>query len=197
MPYTAEHKAETRERIVESARRLFNHRGFEQVSIDEIMEGAGLTRGGFYNHFTTKEELYAEAVTRILKCNPAAAAKGAEVDFNAEPQTLAYQIVNSYLSRTHLDNLDNACPLIALPSDVSRSGEGVRRAYREVLENMVGLFERSFASEPDDARKRALAVSALCIGGMVMARAIDSEDLADEIREAARGMALDVGGWPA
>lgn len=195
MPYTAEHKAQTRERIVESARRLFNHRGFEQVSIDEIMEGAGLTRGGFYNHFATKDELYAEAVTRILKCNPAAEQKGAEVDFTAEPETLAGQIVNAYLSRAHLDNLDHACPLIALPSDVSRSGEGVRRAYRQVLESMVGLFERSFADDPDDARRRAIAVSALCIGGMVMARAVDTDTLADEIRDAAHAMALEVGGW--
>ena len=69
MPYSANHKAETRARIVESARALFNRHGFTEVSIDEIMASAGLTRGGFYNHFKTKDELYAEAVTQILECN--------------------------------------------------------------------------------------------------------------------------------
>jgi|SRR5690348_4583743 TetR/AcrR family transcriptional regulator, transcriptional repressor for nem operon len=66
MPYTPEHKARTRERIVESAQRLFNRHGFNGVSIDEIMADAGLTRGGFYNHFGTKDELYAEVVTYAL-----------------------------------------------------------------------------------------------------------------------------------
>jgi len=68
MPYTPAHKAETRKKIVESARRLFNRHGFTGVSIDEIMADAGLTRGGFYNHFNTKEELYAEVVQQVLSC---------------------------------------------------------------------------------------------------------------------------------
>jgi TetR/AcrR family transcriptional regulator, transcriptional repressor for nem operon len=68
MPYTAEHKENTRRRIVQSARRLFNRHGFNGVSIDEIMAEAGLTRGGFYNHFGTKEELYAEVVQQVLTC---------------------------------------------------------------------------------------------------------------------------------
>ena len=70
MPYTAEHKARTRARIIEAARVLFNRRGFEQVSIDEIMQHAGLTRGGFYNHFASKDELYAEAIRSFTSCNP-------------------------------------------------------------------------------------------------------------------------------
>src|ERR1700704_1176038 len=66
MPYTAEHKQATRERILESARRLFNDKGFAEVSIDEVMDKAGLTRGGFYRHFRDKSELYAEAVRWFL-----------------------------------------------------------------------------------------------------------------------------------
>src|SRR5262245_51445512 len=70
MPYTVEHKARTRARIVESARVLFNRKGFDQVSIDDIMNHAGLTRGGFYNHFPSKQGLYAEAVRSFAACNP-------------------------------------------------------------------------------------------------------------------------------
>ncbi|HEY4891450.1 MAG TPA: TetR family transcriptional regulator [Reyranella sp.] len=66
MPYSARHKRETRQRILESARRLFNGKGFAEVSIGEIMEDAGLTHGGFYRHFKDKGELYAEAVWRFL-----------------------------------------------------------------------------------------------------------------------------------
>ena len=66
MPYSPKHKRESREKILESARRLFNNKGFSEVSIDEIMENAGLTRGGFYRHFRDKDELYAEAVRRFL-----------------------------------------------------------------------------------------------------------------------------------
>jgi AcrR family transcriptional regulator len=83
MPYTPEHKARTRERIVESAQRLFNRHGFNGVSIDEIMADAGLTRGGFYNHFGTKDELYAEVVTYALSSRREQAAKGA----CAQPRT--------------------------------------------------------------------------------------------------------------
>jgi len=70
MPYTAEHKARTRAKIVEGARVMFNRHGFEQVSIDDIMQHVGLTRGGFYNHFKSKDELYAEAVQSFTSCNP-------------------------------------------------------------------------------------------------------------------------------
>ena len=66
MPYSAEHKLQTRQRILESARRLFNSKGFAQVSIGEVMENAGLTHGGFYRHFKDKDELYAEAVRWFL-----------------------------------------------------------------------------------------------------------------------------------
>jgi AcrR family transcriptional regulator len=70
MPYRPEHAAQTRARIVEAARRLFNRRGFEQVTIDQIMAAAGLTRGAFYHHFHSKNELYAAAVASFVTCNP-------------------------------------------------------------------------------------------------------------------------------
>ena len=195
MPYTAEHKALTREKIVESARQLFNRRGFAQVSIDEIMQGAGLTRGGFYNHFSTKEELYAEAVTRILKCNPLVESNGAKPDFDGDPREIAAAIVNAYLSRVHLKEIDLACPLIALPSDVSRGGEAVRRAFREVLTSMIALLENGMAGEGQERHQRALAMAALCVGGMVLARAVDRKALAEDIRVAAHDCVTQMGGW--
>jgi TetR/AcrR family transcriptional regulator, transcriptional repressor for nem operon len=70
MPYVPEHKAETRLRILDSARRLFNRNGLSAISIDEVMAGAGLTRGGFYSYFDSKEELVAEAITHFINGGP-------------------------------------------------------------------------------------------------------------------------------
>lgn len=195
MPYSPEHKAQTRARIVASARKLFNRRGFAEVSIDEIMADAGLTRGGFYNHFATKEELYAEAVGEILKCDPSQW-KVAGVDIGALPATVARQVISAYLSDRHLEDIDAACPLIALPSDVARGGEGVKRAYRQVLEGMIRLFQASQEGHAD-ARQRAVAIATLCVGGMVVARALDDEALSAEIRTVAGDMAMQAGGLEA
>lgn len=184
MPYTPAHKARTRERIVESARHLFNRHGFTGVSIDEIMAEAGLTRGGFYNHFTTKEELYAEVVQHVLSCRkPRRWSAGDDV---------ARAFVVEYLSRAHFDSRDNSCPLMALPSDVARGGEPVKRAYRQVLEYMVANLEKSLVGP--EARRQAISVAALCIGAMAVARAVDDAKLAEEIRNAAKYLALSLVG---
>jgi TetR/AcrR family transcriptional repressor of nem operon len=187
MPYAPQHKEQTRARIVECARRMFNRHGFEAVSIDEIMASAGLTRGGFYHHFANKEELYSEAIAGYLRCNPG-------VNYAAPARQIVLQMVNAYLSRQHLEDIDRHCPMIALPSDVARAGPAVRRTYEMLLGGMVGLFERGIDPADGDARQAALAIAALCVGGMVLARTIEDDDLASEIREAARALALEVGG---
>ena len=193
MPYTAEHKDTTRVRIIDSARKLFNRRGFSDVSIDEIMAGAGLTRGGFYNHFGTKDEVYAEAITRILACNPVRDEDGGMMDLADSPKDLTQHIIRSYLSRRHLDDVDSHCPLIALPSDVSRSGPKVKEAYQKVLESMIHIFESGLEQSSIDRRRRAMSISALCIGAMALARAINDEELSEEIRQAALASAFELG----
>jgi TetR/AcrR family transcriptional regulator, transcriptional repressor for nem operon len=182
LPYTQEHKAKTRERIVGSAWRLFNRHGFAGVSIDEIMADAGLTRGGFYNHFATKDELYAEVVTFALASRKEEVATGACV----RPRSVR-EFVSLYLSQAHFDNRETCCPLMALPSDVARGGEPVKRAYRQVLEYMIENFEKGLAGP--EARKQAIALASLCVGAMAVARAVDDGELAAEIRDAAKDLA--------
>ena len=119
-------RTHVRQRIVESATQLFNRHGFASVSIDEIMAGAGLTRGGFYNYFQSKAELYAEAVTFFGKDKPVANGAGQARDHAA-------WIVRAYLSRPHLESAEASCPLIGLPNDPSKKrsvgerGAGSRR----------------------------------------------------------------------
>jgi AcrR family transcriptional regulator len=188
MRYSPTRKQATRERIVESARRLFNRRGFTEVTIDEIMQHAGLTRGGFYKHFATKEQLYADAVRQFLRMQEPEPWQKKHVDGCTRGTELARMIVNAYLSTEHLEDHDGSCPLVALPSDVARGGKAVKGAFREVLGKMVEIF----AIDParPRARERALSLVALCVGAMVIARAIDDVKLGEEIRSAARGQLL-------
>ena len=167
MPYSPKHKRDTREKILESARRLFNRNGYSGVSIEEIMSDAGLTHGGFYRHFSGKDELYAAAVRQFLcKKTPAAWQKRREP--SAVTKSRAQRIVDAYFSREHFDDRDGCCPLLGTASDVQRRGEMVKAAYQEVVEQLVKVFEEHLNGPR--ARERALALVALCVGGMVLAR---------------------------
>ena len=197
MPYAATHKAETRKRIVASARRLFNRHGFNSVSIDEIMEDAGLTRGGFYKHFGAKHELYQAAVLAFARAEEPERWQACYAEPGAEEGVpLARMIVNAYLSDEHFEDRDGSCPMIALPSDIARSGDVVKTAFREVLEMMVRCFEQNLDEGELTPRQRALALAAQVVGGMVLARSIDDPDLADELRRSARAQVFASSGWP-
>jgi TetR/AcrR family transcriptional regulator, transcriptional repressor for nem operon len=119
MPYSAEHKEGTRQRIVTSAARLFNRKGFAEVTISEIMTAAGLTHGGFYRHFRTKDELYSEVISQFL-CRPAEPWQQKPAERCVPGQPFARYVVDAYLSREHLDDVDGSCPLIGLPSDAAQ-----------------------------------------------------------------------------
>ena len=185
MPYRPEHKQETRQRVIECARALFNQRGFNEVTIDEIMAAAGLTRGGFYNLFKAKDELYVEVWAMFAN------ARMAEMDDQCSLE-MARHMLTHYISRQHIDNVNGQCPLMALSGDVARSGERVRSAYHQVLLAMTTLFERSLKSKHAKvARKRALGLAAVSVGAMVLARTVNDEKLADDICAAARDLAFD------
>lgn len=194
MPYSSEHKAEVRKRIVEHARVLFNRNGFFEVSIDRIMAGVGLTWGGFYNHFRNKDELYAEAVASFLNGRGKTWRDDAGIDpENGGPDTVR-AMIDSYLSSKHLGDLDGQCPMIALPSDIARATPEVRAAYRTLLHAMSWLFERNLPENTQDRHRTPLALTALCVGGMVLSRTIDDPALAENIKTAARDFAITLAG---
>jgi TetR/AcrR family transcriptional regulator, transcriptional repressor for nem operon len=194
MPYRPEHRQTTRTRIIRSARLLFNRHGFDGASIDDIMRHAGLTRGGFYSYFRTKSDLYAEAVALALAEPPSRRWKGISVDFGAVDA--ARQVIRGYLSREHFDDIDGSCPLVALPSDVSRSKPVVKRTYEMVFKAMVDLFDEGLRRQGRPDRQRALAIAAMCVGGLAVARSVESPKLGDTLRDAAMTVALGLGGWP-
>ncbi|MFP2930512.1 TetR/AcrR family transcriptional regulator [Pyxidicoccus sp. 3LG] len=190
MPYTAEHKARTRARIVESARVMFNRHGFDQVSIDDVMKQAGLTRGGFYNHFSSKDELYAEAVRSFTTCNPFAKRQETRKGPAPSSRRLASELIDLYLSDEILGDVDQHCPLIALPSDVARAGLEPRAAYTTLMENMVHAFRAAFPENDKDAERKAHLIVSLCVGGMVLARTTDDPRLRRKLRASARAEVL-------
>ena len=194
MPYSPEHRARTRERIVRSAQVLFNRHGFEGTSIDGIMAEAGLTRGAFYKYFGKKSDLYAEAIGLALREPPVGRWPGARVDFDAAD--VARQVIRAYLSREHFEDVDASCPLVGVPSDVARGDPEVKRVFEEVFKRMVDLFSRGLDRSDAAGRRRALVMAGLCVGGMVVARALADRDYADALRDAAMAFALGLGGWP-
>ena len=194
MPYPASHRAEVKKRIIDSARKLFNRHGFENVSIDQIMRGAGLTHGGFYAYFKSKGDLYAE----VLGCfftDPTwkNCWDGVHVDLSSSD--VGMQIVSAYLSRQHFENVENSCPMVALPSYVARSRKNVKVAFETVFRAMVSVLERSLSDKKRRSRANAQAIAALCVGGMVVARSVASRSVADELRDACMAIALNLGGW--
>jgi AcrR family transcriptional regulator len=194
MPYPAGHRNEVRKKIVQSARRLFNRHGFDGVSLKQIMAGAGLTHGGFYSYFESKSDLYVE----VLGCfftDPEwkTCWKGVEVDLSS--RDVGPQVVRAYLSRQHFEDVENSCPMTALPTDVARGSASTKRAFETVFRAMVSVLERSTTGDSGPSRKQAQAIAALCVGGMIVARAMADRAHADELRDACMGIALELGGW--
>jgi AcrR family transcriptional regulator len=194
MPYPAGHRVKVKKRIIDSSRRLFNRYGFDNVSVKQIMAEAGLTHGGFYSYFGSKNDLYAE----VLGCfftDPEwkSCWEGVHVDLSS--QDVGPQVVRAYLSRQHFEDKENSCPMVALPSDVARSNVRTKRAFETVFNAMVDVLRRSLRSKPRPDRNRARAIASLCIGGMVVARSMEDRALADELRGACMSIALQLGGW--
>jgi TetR/AcrR family transcriptional regulator, transcriptional repressor for nem operon len=195
VPYSPAHKQKTRGRIVQAARKLFNLRGFAAVSIDEIMREAGLTHGGFYKHFARKEDLYQEAVLEFIGQEMPEEWQRKYVDPRQSGPALARMILDAYLSDDHFEERAASCPMIALPSDVQHGNPGVQGAFRQVMEMMAGAFAANLEPSARPARQRALALVAMAVGAMVLARAVDDPALGNEVRQAARNEAYARPGW--
>lgn len=194
MPYPTGHRAAVKKNIIDSARRLFNRHGFECVSVHQIMAGAGLTHGGFYSYFKSKSDLYA-AVLGCFFTDPEwkNCWEGVQVDLSSTD--VGPQVVRAYLSRQHFEDVENSCPMVALPTDVARSGASAKRAFETVFKAMVNVLERSLIQTGRHRRATAQGIAALSIGGMIVARTMADRALADELRAACTAVALNLGGW--
>lgn len=181
-------KQVSRARIIESAARLFRRYGYNGVGIDDIMAAANLTRGGFYAHFGSKQDLFAATLMEELEL-------GRRLRDNAETdgQQLAgaaRALIEFYLDVGNRKRMPTVCPLISLSSDVSRADAAASAAYTATLRDLVGAIARRVPGSPADANARALAAMALCVGGVVLAQAVDDEELASTLLDACRTRVL-------
>ena len=173
MPWPKEQKQRSRERILKSAFSLFAARGFDNVTIADVMREAQMTHGAFYSHFGSKQELYAEAITNGARESAAArmAQQGAELS----------QLLASYLSETHVHETMSPCPLAFLATDVANREKEVRSAYTDVFKRLVGLIDKGLSPSSDASRRQALAIAAMMIGGVAVARALDDRQTASAL----------------
>jgi TetR/AcrR family transcriptional repressor of nem operon len=181
MKVSREQAAQNHERIVETAAQLFRERGFEGIGVADLMKEAGLTHGGFYGHFSSKEALIAEASARALISSLAALSKDAE----RAPGDPLSAVAGTYLSSRHRDNPGAGCLLAALGPDVSRQGPAVRRSVTDYVRGAVDLLTTMVRGKSKAARRqKALSTYATLVGTMVMARAVDDRALSQEILNA-------------
>lgn len=178
MPWSETHKSRTRERILQAAATLFTQQGFDGISIDAVMEHAGLTRGAFYAHFASKAELYTQAIRF--------AARQGAAQLNASGNAIGR--IERYLSEEHLRGGDFHCPLACLVSDVAQQDEQVRATYTRLFEGFIDYFS-SAAAPGNPARRQALQQAVTMIGGMAIARTLSDEKLANELLDACRELA--------
>ena len=176
-------KEVTHERIVEAAARAIRRSGYEGTSVADIMKEAGLTHGGFYAHFASREAMLAEAADRAGAEGVAAVARIAAA---APPRQALQAMVRAYLSKAHVDDIETGCGVAALCSETPRQAPEVRRAVTRRMKEMIDLVARQ---SPDwgqpRAHEHALATVAAMVGALVLARAADDPQLSDALREAA------------
>lgn len=184
MKVSREQAAENRERILAAAARLFRERGFDGIGVADVMKSAGLTHGGFYGQFESKEDLAALACGRALE---ESAAKWARWTEGRSGRQALKAVVEQYLSPRHLNDPGNGCVVAALGAEAARRDAGVKGVFTRGLEASV---ERLMAFVPGRTaaarRRKAMATYAGMVGALVLARAVDDPKLATEILEAAR-----------
>jgi TetR/AcrR family transcriptional regulator, transcriptional repressor for nem operon len=167
-------KAASHERIVQVASRRIRRDGIDNVSVAELMHEAGLTHGGFYRHFDSREGLIAEAVAEALAQGSRRMQTSPEL---GQPAALS-AIVDGYLSRRHRDKQETGCAVAALPTDITRTDARARQVYeRQVRSYLDLLTDLTPARDRDTAH---LILGAL-VGALVLARAVDDRALSNEI----------------
>jgi len=188
MPLSKGHKEKTRTTILTAAADLFREHGFDGVGIDDIMAKAGLTRGGFYAHFKSKADLFAN----VLEMEPAFNRMLAERQTGSREaaQNGALDVLATYLDPDNINYVTATCPMVSLARDVDKAGPPGRVALSKVITDLIALFKNGMAAaNAQQLDARALSILALSIGGVTMARTADNPALAAKILNACESQA--------
>ena len=179
---TVSRKEITHERIVEVAARAIRRSGYDGTGVADIMKEAGLTHGGFYAHFPSREALLAEAADRA---GAEAVALSEHIAASVPPEQALPSMVRAYLSKEHFEGIETGCPVSALGSEMPRQAAKVRRAATRSIKDVIDLVVRH---SPDQGKpgayEHALVTVATMVGALVLARAVDDPKLSDALRAA-------------
>lgn len=183
MKVSREQAQQNRDKVVQAAARLFRERGIDGIGVAELMKSVGLTHGGFYGQFGSKEELVAEACAWAFERSAAKWKRTAE----ANPRDAARAIADFYLTPEHRDRPATGCAAAALAGDMAREGVHARQAFTQGVRELVDVIAAGREEGSAKQRQRAaLADFSAMVGAMVLARAVDDPELADEILSATR-----------
>jgi TetR/AcrR family transcriptional repressor of nem operon len=185
MRVTREVAEQNRQKILQTAARLFKARGIDDVSVADLMKAAGFTHGGFYNHFKSKADLATATVHYAFgQALDEIAGKGSAPGNNAFPMT---ELLAQYLSPEHRDNPHGGCPTGSLPVDVGRQPVEAQQAFASGLERYIALIE-SRDSSTNRKRETAIATLSTLVGAIILSRAVRDGDagLSDEILRVVR-----------
>ena len=191
MRYSREHKLETHARIVKKASVRLREKGAHGVGVADLMKEAGLTHGGFYAHFDSREALVIEAFADAMDRSTARWRKIAE---QTPPEKRLATIVESYLTTLHRDDPGHGCAVPTLGAEIARESPKTRKAFAAKLEQMIDMLAAQIPDLPrKTARKQAMATIATMMGTLVLARVAGNSEFSDEILGAGRDAVLDRG----
>jgi TetR/AcrR family transcriptional repressor of nem operon len=179
---TRKQAAAHREKILDVAGTLFRERGFDGIGVADIMKEAGLTHGGFYGHFGSKDDLAAEITARVL-CR-----EGWPERITGTANPTFAEVVRKYLTPRHREDAGHGCLFAALGSEVVRQPRPVRRALADGLRLRIKELQELLPGRSAARRQKAVATMAGLVGALMLSRAVDDPKLSDEILEAAASM---------
>jgi TetR/AcrR family transcriptional regulator, transcriptional repressor for nem operon len=189
MRYSKDHKAATHAKIVRNASVQLREKGARGVGVADLMKDVGLTHGGFYAHFDSRDDLVTEAVAYALAQN---AQRWSELIGDKPVEARFPVLADSYLTPRHRDRPGEGCALAALAADVTREGPKTRRVFLNKLDNLVSLLAGVEGRPPaGKTRQKAISTIATMMGTLVLARIAGSGALSEEILEAGKSAARD------
>jgi TetR/AcrR family transcriptional repressor of nem operon len=184
MRYSKEHKQETHARIVKKASVRLREKGAHGIGVADLMKEAGLTHGGFYAHFDSREALVIEAFAYAMDRSTE---RWRQLAGQGAPEDGLSNIVNAYLSAQHRDNPGQGCAVPALGAEIARESPKTRKAFAAKLEQMIDMMSGQFTATPEKTgRKQAMAALATMMGTIVLARVAGSGELSDDLLGAGR-----------
>jgi len=189
MRYSKEHKFQTHARIVKRASIKLREKGAHGIGVADLMKEAGLTHGGFYAHFDSRDALVVEAFAHAMDRSTEHWRRQSE-EAPAEKRLSA--IVDGYLSPLHRDNPGQGCAVPALAAEIARESAKTRRAFSGRMQQMIEMLAKQFhGMPPKTARKQAMAALATMMGSLVMARVAGNNEFSDEILKSGRDAILE------